>query len=293
MKPSRFAYHQPTTVEEAVELLAKYGDDAKVLAGGQSLVPLLALRLASFDHLIDLNRIGELQGITQDDGGSLRVAAMTRQAVVERSTGVAELVPLLSRAVPYIGHFQIRNRGTVGGSVAHADPASELPAVVLALDAELLVASARGTRTIEASNLFEGTWTTSILADELVTALRFPVWSGKCGFAVEEFSRRKGDFAIAGAVCGVEISDGGALQRVAIALIGMGPTPLRAVDAEKLLADCVPDAARIEEAGHLAAAAGEPSEDIHAPAAYRRRLTGHLVRRSLHKALEEAGNARD
>jgi aerobic carbon-monoxide dehydrogenase medium subunit len=292
VKPSRFAYHRPRTVEEAVALLAEFGDDAKILAGGQSLVPLLALRLTSVEHLIDLNRIAELQGITHDSGDAMRVAAMTRQAVIERSADVADAVPLLSRAVPYIGHFQIRNRGTVGGSVAHADPASELPAVALALDAEVQVKSARGARTIAASDLFKGTWTTSIMADELITALRFPVWSGRRGFAVDEFARRKGDFAIAGAVCGVEVGDDRVVRRVVIALMGMGSTPVRAVEAEALLTGCAPDAAQIDEAGRVAAAAGEPSDDIHAPAAYRRRVAAHLVGRALNRALEEAGHAR-
>jgi carbon-monoxide dehydrogenase medium subunit len=287
LKPSRFEYHRPTTVDEAVGQLAELGEDAKLLAGGQSLVPLLSLRLTSVEHLIDLNRIGELQGVTHENG-TLRVGAMTRQAAIERSADVADAVPLLSRAVPHIGHFQIRNRGTIGGSVSHADPASELPAVALALDAQVTVASARGTRTVTASDLFVGMWSTSVLADELVTSVRFPVWKGRCGFAVEEFARRKGDFAIAGAVCGVEVDENLVLQRVAIALMGMGSTPVRAVEAEELMVG-VPDEALLDEAARVAATAGEPPDDIHAPASYRRRIAAHLVRRALNTAVKEAG----
>jgi aerobic carbon-monoxide dehydrogenase medium subunit len=287
LKPSRFEYHRPATVDEAVGQLAELGEDAKLLAGGQSLVPLLSLRLTSVEHLIDLNRIGELQGVTHENG-TLRVGAMTRQAAIERSADVADTVPLLSRAVPLIGHFQIRNRGTIGGSVSHADPASELPAVALALDAQVTVASARGTRTVSASDLFVGMWSTSVLADELVTAVRFPVWNGRCGFAVEEFARRKGDFAIAGAVCGVEVDENLLVRRAAIALMGMGSTPVRAVKAEELMVGRVPDGALLDEAGRVAATAGEPPDDIHAPASYRRRIAAHLVRRALSTAVEEA-----
>ena len=287
LKPSRFEYHRPETVEEAVSQLAELGEDVKLLAGGQSLVPLLSLRLTSVEHLIDLNRVTQLQGVTHENG-TLRVAAMTRQAAVERSADVAGTVPLLSRAIPHIGHFQIRNRGTVGGSIAHADPASELPAVALALDAEMTVTSARGARTINASDLFVGMWTTSVLPDELLTAVRFPVWNGRSGFAVEEFARRKGDFAIAGAVCGVELDDNRAVQRAAVALMGMGPTPVRAVDAEAMLVGRVPDDTLLDEAARMAATAGEPTDDIHAPASYRRRIAAHLVRRALGAAIEEA-----
>jgi len=287
MKPARFRYHRPESIEEAVALLADLGDDAKLLAGGQSLVPLLSMRLARVDHLIDLNRTAGLSQISMDDGGTT-IGAMTRQATVEHSAEVAEAVPLLALAVPHIGHFQIRNRGTIGGSVAHADPASELPAVALALDAEIHVVAARGRRSIPASDLFVGTWTTSLAADELLQAVRFPAWSGRCGFAVEEFARRKGDFAIAGAVCAVGTNDRSAVDRVAIVLMGMGATPVRARDAEQLLLGTTPDEDVLKEAGQRAADAGQPTDDIHGPAGYRRRVAAHMVTIALRKALRQA-----
>src|SRR5215218_10800445 len=169
MKPAPFEYHAPESLSDVTQLLSEYGDEGKVLAGGQSLVPMLALRLTRFEHIIDLNRVDELRGVSRSNG-TLTVKAMTTQRTVEHDTAAGEAVPLLAQAIPLIGHFQIRNRGTVGGSIAHADPASELPAVALALDAELEVASASGTRTVPAAEFFEGTWTTTLEAEELLTA---------------------------------------------------------------------------------------------------------------------------
>ena len=197
MKPAPFEYHAPESLADVTALLAEHGDEAKVLAGGQSLVPMLALRLTRFEHIIDLNRVDELRGVERANG-TLTVKSMTRQAAVEHDTAAGEAVPLLAEALPLIGHFQIRNRGTVGGSIAHADPASELPAVALALDAELEVAGANGTRRVPAADFFLGTWTTSIGEDEILSAVHFPVWQGRTGFAVEEVARRSGDFALAG-----------------------------------------------------------------------------------------------
>jgi carbon-monoxide dehydrogenase medium subunit len=193
-------------------------------------------------------------------------------------------VPLLGQALPLIGHFQIRNRGTVGGSIAHADPASELPAIALALDAQLEVANTSGTRTIPASTFFEGTWTTSLRGDEVLAAVRFPVWSGTCGFAVEEVARRHGDFAIAGAAVGVELS-GGAVTRAAIALFGMGATPVRVEEAEKAVTDGQSPA----EVGKAAVQGLEPPDDIHASGEYRRQVGAVLVERALQRAMKEAG----
>ncbi len=208
MKPAAFEYHAPESIDDVVGLLAEHGDEAKPLAGGQSLVPMLALRLARFEHVVDLNRVPALAGIERADG-TVAVGAMTRQAELERSDAAAA-APLLGLAAPLIGHFQIRNRGTVGGSIAHADPAGELPTVALALDAELDVTSTGGTRTVAASELFAGTWETTLAPEELLTRVRFPVWPGRSGFAVEEVARRYGDFALAGVACGVELDkDGG------------------------------------------------------------------------------------
>jgi carbon-monoxide dehydrogenase medium subunit len=189
MKAARFRYHRPETKAEVVELLAAHGESAKPLAGGQSLVPLLALRLARFEHLVDLNRVPELQEVRASDR-AVSIGSMTRQAAVEADQALAASVPLLVRSTPLIGHFQIRNRGTVGGSLAHGDPASEYPAVALALDARLEVEGPGGRRIIPAGEFFLSTWTTALAADELLERAVFPVWAGRCGFAVEEVARR-------------------------------------------------------------------------------------------------------
>jgi carbon-monoxide dehydrogenase medium subunit len=288
MKPSTFEYHRPDSVAEAAEVLAEHGDAAKVLAGGQSLVPMLALRLAYLDHLVDVSRLSELQGIERRDGG-LWIGAGTRQAVIERDEVVAASVPLLARATPLIGHYQIRNRGTVGGSVAHADPAAEYPAVVLALGAEAEATSVRGTRTISADELFTGLWSTALEPDEVLVGLRFDEWTGRCGFAVEEFARRHGDFAIAGAVVGVELGDDDRIRRCGIGLIGMGSTPVRASGAEESvigrpLADISGD-----ELGQLATSAlDHVPDDLNGTAAYRRRVGASMVARAWQRACQEA-----
>ncbi len=286
MKPAPFEYHAPETVPDVVGLLAEYGDEAKPLAGGQSLVPMLALRLTRFEHLVDLNRVPALSGVERRDD-TLVVGAMTRQATIERGAQ-AQAVPLLGLAAPLIGHVQIRNRGTLGGSVAHADPAAEMPAVALALDAELEVASPAGTRMLASADFFVGNWTTVLGDDELLTALHFPVWSGRCGFAVDEVARRHGDFALTGVACGVELDANDTVSRVVIALFGMGSTPLRARAAEEALVGRRPDADTLDEIGRLAVADLDPPEDIHASARYRSVVGAHVVTRGLTRAVQEA-----
>ena len=193
---------------------------------------MLSLRLAFFDHLVDVGRIEDLRGIHAEPDG-VRIGAMTVDAAVEHDADLARRVPLLAKATPLIGHFQIRNRGTVGGSIAHADPAAEYPAVALALDAEMEAMSVRGRRTIAASDFFQGFWTTALAPDELLVGVRFPTWTGRCGFAVREFARRFGDFAIAGAVVGVQLDADDRVERCTIGLFGLGTTPLRATAAEQ------------------------------------------------------------
>ena len=291
MKPAPFDYHAPASVDEAVELLASLGDSAKVLAGGQSLVPMLALRLAIFEHLVDLRRVEELRTIERRNG-TLWIGAGTTQATIERSAEVATAVPLLARATPFIGHFQIRNRGTIGGSVAHADPAAEYPAVALALDAELEVQSPAGRRTIPASGFFTGTWTTTLADDEVLVGVGFPVWDGRVGSAVEELARRHGDFALAGAAVAVELDDAGIVTRCGIGLLGLGSTPERASSAEAAIVGS--SAADVD--GHVvgqqavADLASVPS-DIHASADYRVRVAAQLVQRAWQRALAEATDA--
>jgi carbon-monoxide dehydrogenase medium subunit len=282
MKPAVFEHHAPERLGEALGLLAEYGDDAKVLAGGQSLVAMLALRLTRFDHLVDVNRVEGLSGLTATDEW-LRVGAMTRHRVLEQDRMVEETVPLLARATRFVGHFQIRNRGTLGGAVAHADSAAEQPAVVLALDAVMELASSTGHREVAAADFFEGTWTTAVAADELLVAVRFPVWEGRCGFAVEELARRHGDFALVGVVCGVSVGDAG-LRRAAIALFGVGPTPVRVPAAEQALIG----GATLAEVAQVVMEGISPSDDLHVTGAYRRRVAGVLVRRAVGRALQEA-----
>jgi carbon-monoxide dehydrogenase medium subunit len=216
---------------------------------------------------------------------------MTRQAEAEHSADVAAAVPLLQRALPLIGHFQIRNRGTVGGSTAHADPASELPAVALALDAELVVRGPDGARTIPARDFFVSTWTTALDPDELLTAVRYPVREGRCGFAVEEFARRSGDFAIAGVACAVDFGSDARVSGAAIALFGMAPTPVRASDAEAALIGTAPGQVELAEIAQAAVAPTEPADDIHGNASFRRRVASHLTQRALTRALEEGVHA--
>ena len=287
MKPAPFEYHAPESLGDVTALLAEYGDDAKVLAGGQSLVPMLALRLTRFEHIIDLNRVAALSGVERSNG-TLTIRSMTRQSAVEHDTAAGEAVPLLAEAIPLIGHFQIRNRGTVGGSIAHADPASELPAVALALDAELEVAGPDGTRRVPAADFFLGTWTTSIGEDEILSAVHFPVWPGRAGFAVEEIARRSGDFALAGVVAAVELNDAGAVQRSAISFLGMAPTPVRARAAEDALNGSSPTATDLTEIARLAVGDTEPTADVHASAEYRQHVGAHLVERALDRALGAA-----
>ena len=234
MKPPPFEYHRPTSVDEALDVLADVGADGKVLAGGQSLVPMLALRLAYFDHLVDVTRIDELRGIERRNG-HLWIGAGTTDATVGASAEVAAAAPLLTRVTPFIGHFQIRTRGTLGGAVAHADPAAEYAAIALALDATIDAASARGDRQIPASEFFTGLWENALAPDEILRAVRFPVWSGRTGFAVHEFARRHGDFAIAGATVAVELDDEDRVARCGIGLLGLGSTPERGTAAEEAI----------------------------------------------------------
>ncbi len=278
---------------DAVGLLAEHGDDAKLLAGGQSLVPLLAMRLTRFEHIVDLNRVEELFGVSPDNGG-VRIGAMTRQAAVESDTAVAGRVPLLHLATPHIGHFQIRNRGTIGGSIAHADPASEYPAVMLALDGVAEIASASGNREVSAAEFFESTFTTAVAPDELLTALRFPSWEQPAGFAFDEIARRSGDFALAGAAVGIGADGDGRINRAAVGMLGVGPTPLRATSVEAALMGLSAADADPAEIGRLAADDMDPIGDVHASADYRRQAGSTLVGRVLAEALSqltsEAGN---
>jgi carbon-monoxide dehydrogenase medium subunit len=291
MKPSAFAYHAPADLAEAIARLSDLGEDAKAIAGGQSLVPLLALRLAAPAHLIDLRRLAELRGIEAREEG-LWIGAGTTQATIERSAQLAAAVPLLARATPLIGHFQIRNRGTLGGSLAHADASAEYPAVALTLDAQLEACSPRGSRIIPADGFFSGIWTTDLAPDELLTGVTFPRWTGRCGFAVEEFARRRGDYAIAGATVAVEVGPDDRIRRCAIGMFGLGSTPLRASSTESALIGSDARATPPAEIGHLAVRdLDEIPASLHASAAYRRHVGAVVVAHAWSRALEEAIDA--
>lgn len=290
MKPAAFEYHAPTDSAEVVRLLAELGDEAKIIAGGQSLMPMLALRLAVFDHLVDLRRVNDVQGIEfrQD---SVWVGAGKTHTAIGRSAEISSRVPLLSRATPYIGHVQIRNRGTIGGAIAHADAAGEYPAVALTLDAELQTLSPSGPRTVAAADFFTGMWTTALEDDELLTGIVFPVQRGRCGFAIEEFARRSGDFALAGATVAVHLDADSRIDRCALAVFGLGPTPVRASFTEAALTGRAVTDIDADEVGHdsTAALTSIPA-DTHGGAEYRRRVGAEMVARAWRRAVQEASN---
>ena len=286
MKPPPFEYNSVVSVDEAVALLGEHGEDAKVLAGGQSLVPLLALRLARPARLIDINRVAELTSVT--NGSGLTVGSVVRQRVAERSETVAIANPLLVRALGLIGHAAIRNRGTIGGSIAHADPAAELPTVLLALDGEVTARGRNGTRTIGAAELFQGFLTTSVAPDELVTGVRVPPWPAGTGWSFQEFSRRSGDFAVAGVAATMRLDRNGMIADARIALSGMGTTPVRAQKAEAALAGQSPSDEVWAAASEDAVAGLDPPSDIHGTAAYRRHLAAALTGRALREAYKRS-----
>jgi CO/xanthine dehydrogenase FAD-binding subunit len=270
VKPAPFIYHRATSTSEALDMLASSADDASVLAGGQSLVPLMNFRVAQPAHLVDINGVDELDYIRLDDGW-LAIGARTRQAAVERSEEVARAAPLMSEAMRHVAHPPVRHRGTVVGSVVHGDPAAELPAVVLALDGELVLQGPDGERRVPARDFFTGPLMTAKRPGELATEVRVPAANGnRPGHALVEFSRRHADFAVAGA----------AVSGDAVALFGVADTPIRATAAERLLAD---GATPVDAAG--AAVEGlTPSEDVHGDAAYRRRVARACVERALERA---------
>ncbi len=285
MKPAAFEYMAAASLDEAISALAGSDGEGKVIAGGQSLVPLLNMRLARPALLVDLHRVGGLDGI-REENGVLRIGALTRQRDVELSALVAERQPLLHAATRFIAHPQIRNRGTVGGSIAHADPAAEYPAVAIALGAEMTVRGPDGERKVAAEDFFVTYLTTCLDTAEILTEIRFPTLAAGAGWGFVEFARRAGDFALAGAAVTVE-SDGGILKNPRVTLFGVAPTPLRATAAEEALAGERPNDALIDAAGDKAYdQVDEPLSDVHASAEYRKHLAGVMTRRALKQAIE-------
>ena len=286
MKLPPVEYEAPTTVAEAVDLLAEHLDEASVLAGGQSLIPLLALRLARPAVLIDINGIDELAGVSATDGW-MAIGAMTREYVAENSGAVADTVPLLAAALPLIGHEAIRSRGTIGGSLAHADPAAELPAVARALDAEFVVRGQSGERVIPAAEWFEGFLTTSRRPDELLVEVRFPAAGRGTGISFEEVARRHGDFAMVGLAASLTLSDG-AISDARLAFAGVSDVPVRAAAAEDLLVGERPSVELFDEAARRATGDIDPPADLHGSAEYRKKVAAVLVRRGLRAAVDHA-----
>ncbi|SEP19427.1 FAD binding domain-containing protein [Trujillonella endophytica] len=288
MKPAEFEHHAVDSVEEAVGLLTELADDdVKVLAGGQSLVPLLALRLASVGHLVDVNGVTELATIADGDG--LAIGATVRHRQVERSPEVAAANPLLAAAVRRIGHAAIRNRGTIGGTVAHADPAAELPAVLTLLDGSVEVRGTGGGRTIAAADLFDGYFTTTLEPEELLTAVHVPALPAGTGWAVQQFSRRSGDYGIVTVLATLALDGDGRISAARVAYAGVDAVPLRSPVAETALVGQTASAELWTAVGHDAAVVLEPASDLNGSAEYRRHLAATLTARALQQASERAG----
>ena len=289
MKPAPFEYAAPQSLDEAVGAIATGGGDAKVLAGGQSLIPMLALRLARPALLVDINRIPGLDGI-REAAGMLEIGALVRQRTLER--WAASRSPLFADVLRHVAHPPIRNRGTVVGNVVHADPASELPALLLCLEGVVVARGPRGERMIPADRFYRAPLTTALGADELATAVRFTLPPAGAGWGFAEVSRRHGDFALVGAVAVLERAGDGLVTRARLAFFGAGGTPARGAAAEQALTGRSPTAARIADAARAAAAALSPDGDIHATAAYRRQVAATLAERTLTAALGRCGGAR-
>jgi carbon-monoxide dehydrogenase medium subunit len=288
VKPAPFKYAKAGSVEEATALLDQHGDDVKVLAGGQSLIPLMNMRLARPEVLIDINGIESLSGI--EVNGALTIGATTRHAQVIRSAEVQRFAPIVVEAMRHVGHVGIRSRGTFGGSVAHADPASEIPTVVLALDGELTVAGPGGERTVSAKDYFVSTFTTEMEDNELLTAVTFPYPLDHARWSFHEVARRHGDFALVGVAAVAEVDDAGVCTRARVALSGVADVPVRIERAEELLVgSTIGDVA--EEAGRLAEQEIEPGADFHASSQYRKEVARALVTRALEE-MATKGEAR-
>jgi CO/xanthine dehydrogenase FAD-binding subunit len=289
VKPPPFDYAAPATLDEAVGLLTEHAEaEPRVLAGGQSLIPLMNFRLAKPGYLVDLRNVAGLSGIRRE-GDILVIGAMTRMSELERSPEVAVAAPLLAEAIGLIAHAPVRNRGTIGGSLAHADPAAELPTVALASDAELVATGPAGSRRIRAAGFFTGPFSTALAADEILTEIRFPVSPG--GHAFVEFARTHGNFAVIGVAALIEL-DGGLIRRAALAVAGVAPTAIRATAAEQVLTGAAADATTAARAADAAVAGLSPAGDLHASAQTRLDLARVYLRRGIAVAVSRARNER-
>jgi CO/xanthine dehydrogenase FAD-binding subunit len=289
MKPAPFEYFAPTDTGEALDLLARCGDEAKILAGGQSLMPLMNMRLARPRVLVDINRLSALSHISLGADGALAIGALTRQRAIERASLIQTDYPLLAAVMPFVGHFQIRNRGTIGGSIVHADPAAELPALCMALGAEFILRSAVGQRTINAADFFRTYLTTAIEPVEMLVEIRFPPWQAQWRWGFQEVCRREGDFALVGAVAVLRVDDDAVCQAAHLAMFGVGGTPVRPQRAEEMLSGQRLDGQMLEQLAHVVGAELEPDSDIHASSEYRREVGGVVARRAVEMTLRNAG----
>jgi CO/xanthine dehydrogenase FAD-binding subunit len=287
MKPAPFEYFAPDTLEAALELKAQHGDEAKPLAGGQSLIPAMNFRLAQPTILIDLNRIDSLRYIRMN--GSLRIGAMTLQSQAEHDTLVSAHAPLLHEAIPYIAHSQIRNRGTIGGSIAHADPASELPVICVALNARMRAQNLTSQRWIEARAFFTGLFATSLQPDEFLVEIEFPDMPARTGYAFKELARRAGDYAMAGLAAVLTLDEAGSCAQATLVYLNVGDGPVEAHQAAASLKGMKPSPAAFQEAGRIASQSDlAPFGNLHASADYQRHLSAALTERALAKALQRA-----
>jgi carbon-monoxide dehydrogenase medium subunit len=283
MKLPPFDYACPATLSEAVQLLASRDGDAKALAGGQSLVPMLAFRLAQPALLVDLRKLADLRGIRITDKG-VTLGAMVRWREIEDDDRLASAHPLLKAAIEHVAHYQIRNRGTVGGSVAHADPAAEMPGIAMTCDAEIAVVGTSGARTIQAADFFQGALTTALTPDEIIVEIRLPAWPKARRWGFQEFARRRGDFAMAAAAVFYDQDESGKAKNAHIGVIGVADRPLRLAAVEDVINGRAVDEITIAAADAATSAAVDPQDDIHASAAYRRSLVGTMVERALRHA---------
>ena len=288
MKPAPFDYQAPHSLEEALALKAQYGDDAKFLAGGQSLIPAMNFRLVQASLLVDVNDLPNLDFVREVHGGELRVGALTRQRKLERDPLVARHAPLLRETMPFIAHPQIRNRGTLGGSLAHADPAAELPVIAVALGARLRAQSARGDRWIAVEDFFKGLFTTDLAADEMLVEVALPALPPRTGTAFMEFARRRGDYALMGVAAVVTLDGDGVCQQARLVYLNAGDGPVSAQQAAGHLRGEKPSAKVIEAAAASAGDEINPMGNVHASPDYQRHLARVLTRRALTLALERA-----
>ena len=290
MIPAPFDYHRAGTLDEAIGLLSRYKDQAKLLSGGMSLLPALKLRLGSFGHLVDISSIAGLEYI-KEEKGVVRIGAGTRQATLERSDLIKSKYGVLADAVPLIADPLVRNRGTIGGNVANGDPANDEPAIMIALGAELVARGPKGERTIPANKFYKALYVTALAADEILVEVRLPVPPPRSGSAYRKLKRKTGDYAAAAVAVQITLNAKGAVERCSIGLTNVAPTPLEAVEASRMLVGKVPDEKSILETAMAAAKAARPSGDRRGSVEYKHEMTRVMCTRALKAALERAGRS--